>query len=273
MKCPNCNKEVADGSKFCPDCGYNFSQPQSQAQSQQIPGQSQNVYVQPNQQEPKKKMALWKKILIGVAVVFVLFIAMGSCSSDSSSSDSGSASTTPSSSSSSSSDSSSSTGSSSTSSGSTPAAIYNKISQITTVDFTINSKALSFINAHPDLFPAKSDVDCNNYINYGIEYKHLAKSADNYGDSMVCVSGSVVQIKELKPEDTGLNSIVTMMIVTDYNYNYYCAFYIGTKDVFEDDEVTIYGVPLNMGSYENLMNGTTECAVVAASYVSPQVGG
>ena len=52
MKCPNCNKEIADNTKFCPECGHNFSQPQQETPVQPQP---QTVYVQQPQPEPKKK--------------------------------------------------------------------------------------------------------------------------------------------------------------------------------------------------------------------------
>ena len=169
--------------------------------------------------------------------------------------------------------SSSSSSSSTSSSNSTPIGVYTKLSQISSIDFTISAKAKAFITEHPDLFPAKSDVDCNNYVNYGIEYKHLSKSADNYGDSMVCVNGTIEQIMELKPEETGLKDTITLMRIEDGDYNDFCAFYIGTVDLYEDDSATIYGVPLNMGSYKNNMNGTTTCAVVAAAYAGPQIAG
>lgn len=35
MKCPNCNKEVTDDTKFCPECGHNFSHPQQETPVQQ----------------------------------------------------------------------------------------------------------------------------------------------------------------------------------------------------------------------------------------------
>lgn len=37
MKCPNCNKEIADNTKFCPECGHNFSQPQQETPVQPQP--------------------------------------------------------------------------------------------------------------------------------------------------------------------------------------------------------------------------------------------
>lgn len=95
-----------------------------------------------------------------------------------------------------------------TSSSSTPIDIYNKLSKISSIDFTINAKAKTFITEHPNLFPAKSIADCNNYVNYGIEYKHLSKNVENYGDSMVCVNANISEIRELKPEKLDLKILL-----------------------------------------------------------------
>ena len=37
MKCPRCNSEIAENSKFCNNCGYNFEKPQAQQPQYQQP--------------------------------------------------------------------------------------------------------------------------------------------------------------------------------------------------------------------------------------------
>ena len=260
MKCPNCNKEVTDDTKFCPECGHNFSQPQ-----QETPVQQQE---QPKP-EKKKKKPLWLKIVIGVVCLFVLFSMLGSCSDSSDSSKSSKVKTT--SSSSEIEETTATVKSSDKSSSSTPIDIYNKLSKISSIDFTINAKAKTFITEHPNLFPAKSISDCNNYVNYSIEYKHLSKNVENYGDSMVCVNANISEIRELKPEKTGFKDIITEMSLMDDNFNYFLVYYIGSIDLYEGDSVTIYGIPLGMAVGENAMGGTATAATIAASAMTKQV--
>ena len=63
--CSNCGTELNDGAKFCPNCGT------------QLDGMSGTKHVSnPAQGEPKKKMALWKKIVIG----FIIFAIIGALS-------------------------------------------------------------------------------------------------------------------------------------------------------------------------------------------------
>ena len=259
MKCPNCNKEVTDDTKSCPECGHNFSHPQ-----QETPVQQQEQ----SKPEKKKKKPLWLKIVIGVVCLFILFSMLDSCSD---SSDSSKSSKVKTASSSSEIEETTATIKSNISSSSTPIDIYNKLSKISSIDFTISDKAKTFISEHPNLFPAKSIADCNNYVNYGIEYKHLSKNIENYGDSMVCVNANISGIRELKPEETGFKDIITKISLMDDNFNYFLVYYIGSIDLYEDDSVTIYGIPLGMGIGENAMGGTVTVATIAASAMTKQV--
>lgn len=266
MKCPNCNKEIADNSKFCPECGHNFSQVQQGTPVQPQPTPTQPVYAQPAQPTPKKKKPLWLKIVIGIVGLFILFAILGSCSDSSSSTStstqttSGSDTSTPSSSDNSSSSSSS---SSSLVSSSTPAGLYKDLSTIATIDFTINDKAKDFLVAHPELFPATSESACQPYIDSSIEYKHIAKNAKNYGDKLMKVYGQIVQTEEITTEDSGLSQDVSAINLIDANGNQYYIYYIGTNDLYEDDIVNVVGLPLDMSSFTNTDNGETLCPILA----------
>lgn len=261
MKCPNCNKEIADNSKFCPECGHNFSQVQqgTPVYTQSTP--TQPVYTQPGQPMPKKKKPLWLKIVIGIVGLFILFAILGSCSDDSSST-STSTSTQPTSASDTS-NSSSSNDSSSVVSSSTPAGLYDDLAMISTIDFTISDKAKSFLVAHPELFPATSEAACQPYIDSSIEYKHIAKNPKNYGDKLMKVYGKIVQTQEIATEDSGLNKEVSAINLVDANGNQYYIYYIGTNSLYEEDIVNVVGLPLDMSSFTNTDNGETLCPILA----------
>lgn len=47
MKCPRCNSEIAENSKFCNNCGYNFEKPQAQQPQYQQQPMNQPQYQQP----------------------------------------------------------------------------------------------------------------------------------------------------------------------------------------------------------------------------------
>jgi hypothetical protein len=76
MFCSNCGKEIPTGGQFCPSCGHvSTLAGNSPAAS---PGISQaSATVQPATVAPvKKKMALWKKISIGVIAFIVAVVAL-----------------------------------------------------------------------------------------------------------------------------------------------------------------------------------------------------
>lgn len=64
MFCSNCGTEIQAGAQFCPSCG--------QAAGQTAQG---NPGVAAPAAPPKKKMAMWKKVVMGIAVVIGASIA------------------------------------------------------------------------------------------------------------------------------------------------------------------------------------------------------
>ncbi len=285
MKCPNCNKEVTDDTKFCPECGHNFNQPQQETPVQQEASVQQQEQSKP---EKKKKKPLWLKIVIAIVCLFILFSMLGSCSDSSDSSQSSKVETTSTSpeveettvvvDSNTSSNSSQKSNTSSydetksnseNSNKSTPINIYTNLSKYATVGwrwegFKVSPKAKKFISEHPDLFPAISDAVCFDYVNYSLEFKHLSRDIEEYGDSMVCMTGDITDIKPIKPEKTGLDDTITEIEVRVENpdkglmRDTYYVYYIGSLDFYIGDEITFYGVPMDI-QYEQ--------PIIAASYV------
>lgn len=76
MFCSNCGKEIPTGGLFCPSCGHVTTLVGSTPATS--PGISQaSTTVQPASVAPvKKKMALWKKISIGVITFIVAVVAL-----------------------------------------------------------------------------------------------------------------------------------------------------------------------------------------------------
>lgn len=258
MKCPNCNNEVQDNTKFCPECGADMSATQG------VAPQAQTVQYQMPVEKPKKKKG--GKIIISIAVILVLFVSCSVLMSDDSS-------TTDSSAPATSSDSNNQPADNSTDvTAETPENIYKYLSaNYNAVPFEISEKAAAFLKIHPELFPAKASIDCESYINWSIEYKHLAKNAANYGDSLIHVNGEAVQVSELPTADTGLSMPITVINMIDYEGNQFYVFYIGSIDLYEGDPVAVTGLPMDMSSFTNTDNGETLCPVIAGSYISKEL--
>lgn len=63
MTCPQCNTPLPTGSRFCPGCGQQFSEP--------VPAQ--NAYTAPAQSKPVKSFS-WIRVLVVLPVVLILMV-------------------------------------------------------------------------------------------------------------------------------------------------------------------------------------------------------
>lgn len=131
--------------------------------------------------------------------------------------------------------------------------------------YTISPKAQTFLNDHPEVCPTKKIKKIKKYIDMSVEYKKVAKNQDNFGDKIMRISEAyVIKAQESKTND---GSIITEIQVNDAKGNNYNIMYMDGIDVYEDDTICIYGVPLGMTSFENVGGGTTISLVMAGSYI------
>ncbi|QHI73315.1 MORN repeat-containing protein [Aminipila terrae] len=137
----------------------------------------------------------------------------------------------------------------------------------TNMPYTISDKANGFLKKHLELFPADNYEQLAPFVNKTIEYKHISKSPSQYGDQIMVISGTVSQIFEDVVDDDDFKYSATEIYVYDNNDNYYWICYPGTCNIYEGDNVTIYGLPLDSSSYENNGGGTTLVQVIAGCYI------
>ena len=255
MFCPKCGKEVPDGAMHCPNCGQAVQAAQVQ-NPQQVPA------VQPPKKKGKKK---W--IIIGVVVVILAILIFGGGDSDSSKpadSQSISSGTTQSDTASSGQD--DKTEEKTDDQTASALAQYQWIAENASTTFTIPDQAAAFITAHPDFFPGSSSNTgaMSDATNYEVTYPMLAKSAKKYSDKLFDVYGYVTDVEE--SEDGSM----TYIHIVDYDSNSYIAYYLGSIDIYKEDTVTGYLLPLDNIQFANVSGGYTEAVVFAAAYVEKQ---
>lgn len=132
------------------------------------------------------------------------------------------------------------------------------------IPYTISPKAKTFLNDHPEVCAAKKVNSIKKYVDASIEYKQVEKNQNKFGDKIMKTPECYV----IKVNESGEgNSTITEIQVCDADSNYYYVIYNGSLDIYKEDTVRIYGVPVGMTSFENVGGGTTVSLIIAGSYV------
>lgn len=135
------------------------------------------------------------------------------------------------------------------------------------MQFILTDNAKNFIKEHENILPTNNFEDIKNIVDNTIEFKHLQKNISNYGNTLIKPNVSyVTQINEVDYYDNKL-TIIQMGTID----NFYYIYYFGTlDDIYNSDQITVYGLPIATTSFTNVSNTTTQAVVLVASYVSKQ---
>ena len=145
-----------------------------------------------------------------------------------------------------------------------PAYFYQVVAETNDPPFTVSDKALAFINEHENFFPGNSSIRgaISDYVDNEITFGHLTKNISKYGDKLISVYGTVIDIYE---DD---EVPYTYIHILDDNNKSYVLYYYGIlDDVLENSYVSAYALPLTITTFENMQAEYTEAVLCAASYV------
>lgn len=139
---------------------------------------------------------------------------------------------------------------------------------ITEEKLELSDQSYEYIKAHIDLFPAKTPETVTKVkqgIDASVTSKHLNKNATPYLETIISVSGSIVQIEEDALDD---GTPIAIILLQDNEFNAFQAvMYNTTGDILEGDSIQIWGLPLGPSYFDNISGGTTNVQVLAASHV------
>lgn len=125
--------------------------------------------------------------------------------------------------------------------------------------FTLSEKAAGFLAEHDNLFPANSKID-DMLIDKSLDYRKIEKNASKHGDRLMELP--IVQIAQIWEKDHN-EEYITILNVTDENMQSYIVFYYGElADIYEDDFVSICGLPIGISTFENTLGGATNVVVL-----------
>ena len=148
----------------------------------------------------------------------------------------------------------------------TPYDFYESLQDNEAIPFQMSEKSKVFLQEHPELFPTQDQLKAQDYTNTEIEFKHLQKNIGLYGDRLIkSPSTMVIEIEETEMEDGII--ISQLNLIDDVGLQYY-VIYIGTlEDVYQNDMISVWGLPLAMVQFANTGGGTSVAPLLAGSYV------
>ena len=144
--------------------------------------------------------------------------------------------------------------------------LYEFLEENSGYDYSMSTTAADFIEAHEDLFPAKDTSVLEQYTDRSVEYKHLNKNVEKYGDKLF--ADDEMYVLDIHEEDLGEGEYLTILQVLDNSGNSFIIFYMDElPDVFKEDTVSVCGLPLGVTSFDNVGGGSTIAVVLAGCKV------
>lgn len=132
--------------------------------------------------------------------------------------------------------------------------------------FTIQDKSREFLIDHSNLFTQNSEDGLGAFVDTTFSYRAYAKSPDLYGDQLI--RQAKLHVAQIKEFDTFQNIRATEIIAVDTNENVYYVYYLGTvANVYVNDSITMYALPLDFFAYETTERIDMPAVVCAAAYI------
>lgn len=279
MFCMKCGKQIPDNAGFCPECGAQLTGLQDQQSMPRMradAGTPQPPAGAGSQPEKKKKGKLPLIIAGAVAVIAVFAVIGGSSSGEKDSTVKETEAKEESTEAAAASE--AAVESSAPVSGRSFTALEfyqdceEMIGSTDSMSIDVTQKAYDFIRNHDDLFPsADGNIDAG-LIDMSIDYRSLNKNISRYGDRLVVLPElGVNQIFETEYKD---GAYLTEINTVDINGQQYYILYNGElPDVFEEDVISVTGLPLGTGKFSNTEGGETLVIYIAPCQVLSEGAG
>lgn len=146
--------------------------------------------------------------------------------------------------------------------------LYAALQENDLFTYTLNDKMKEFLQTYEDLFPASSvdDIAAAGVVDLSLEARQIMKNPSRYGDRLMFLPE--LQVVQIIESEVNTDQYLTEINVADLQGQFYYIIYNGVlDDVFVDDWISAYGLPLGATTYENTAGGETWTIPMAGSYV------
>lgn len=132
--------------------------------------------------------------------------------------------------------------------------------------FVLTEKAKVMLKEKEAWFLANQNEGLDACTDFTLEYKVLNKNIDKHGDKLFCLEEAyVLSIDETQIEERTTFSELHLLDA-DGN-SYYMISFVAYEDIYEDDVVSVYALPVGETAFDNVSGGTTLAIMCAGCYV------
>lgn len=145
------------------------------------------------------------------------------------------------------------------------------VSTLTDGNVEISQESYDFINENSDIFPAKNKDDiatAKEITKEEVDSKHLNKKVSPYFSDIITISGNVISIEEIDYDE---DTVLTYTHILDNDYNSFeIVIFESLEDVYENDHIRFWGVPVGSNHFDNISGGTTKSQFIIGSIIEKQ---
>lgn len=145
------------------------------------------------------------------------------------------------------------------------AELYSMLQDNDVMPYQMSVKSEQFIIDHEDFFPTTNYEYIASMIDTSIEYRHVEKNSEAYGEKLMELQE--LYVLSISETDLGEGNMFTEIEAVDVQDNSYYILYNGSLDFFKEDIVKAVILPMGFTSYDNIGGGTTNALVAAGSYI------
>ena len=143
---------------------------------------------------------------------------------------------------------------------------YEAIQDNDGVPFTLTEKAKLTLSENEEIFLENKNDGLAQLADTELTYKILTKNIDKHGDKLIYFPEAYVLSIDETELDGGTTFSELHLLDVDGN-SFYLLSLSAYEDIYEEDIISVYALPIGETSFKNVSGGTTLAIMLAGCYV------